>query len=74
VLTGVPPLATATPDARQRFVLLVDVLHDRGAELTLVSEHPLGTLLEVAQPPPGLARTASRLRLLRGCALADSGA
>lgn len=75
VLSGVPPLAACGPDAAQRFVTLVDVLHDRRAELTLLSMASLADLVDVHPAPHDLARTASRLAMLdRGCLVADSPA
>lgn len=45
VLSGVPRLATRSPDAQQRFVNLVDVLHDRDVRLTLICDVPPERLL-----------------------------
>lgn len=74
VLTEVPPLARVHPDARQRFVTLVDVLHDRGVELVLHTDVELEEVLAVPGGPPDLARTASRLLLLdRESGLTHSG-
>lgn len=64
VLLGVRPLARLSPFGRQRFVQLVDVLHDADVRPVLVAEAPLAELLAVAEPPPDLGRTASRLGLL----------
>ena len=50
---------------QQRFATVVDVLCDRDVPLTVLSRHPLTDVLAGAQVPAGLARTASRLALLR---------
>jgi cell division protein ZapE len=82
---GVPRLTTCTPQARQRFLNLVDVLNDRGVEATFVSALSPEQVLEGGAAPTArgagadreelglgldglpidVARTASRLALLR---------
>lgn len=78
VVSNVPPLAECSPDVQQRFVNLVDVLHDRDAALTLVANGPLEALLAGDHLPPDIHRTASRLQLLRtrplSCGLVASSA
>ncbi|MFB7591373.1 cell division protein ZapE [Streptomyces sp. NPDC056169] len=65
VLDGVPPLAEASADRRQRFANLVDVACDRDVRLVLIGCDPL-TSLPVDQPlTRDLDRTASRLAMLR---------
>lgn len=66
VVSDVPRLVDCSPDAQQRFVGLVDVLHDRDAVLTLVAQAPLDQVLAGPLAPPDIRRTASRLRLLQG--------
>ena len=56
-LAGVPDLAAADGDSRQRFVVLVDVAHDTDTRLLLVLDGPP----DWSSLPP---RTASRLGLL----------
>ncbi|MGO4692190.1 cell division protein ZapE [Glaciibacter sp. 2TAF33] len=65
VLDDVPVLGAATPQARQRFANLVDVLCDRDATLHIVSVHPPETALRAEALPRDFARAASRLALLR---------
>lgn len=65
VLSEVPPLAARSPDAQQRFVNLVDVLHDRDVRLTLLCDVPPERLLAGHLRAPDVDRAASRLRLLR---------
>ncbi|TWP49964.1 cell division protein ZapE [Lentzea tibetensis] len=64
VVTGVPALAAVSPDARQRFLNLVDVLYDKGIHLVLNGQLPLDAVLADVNLPD-FARTASRLRLLK---------
>lgn len=65
VIDGVPVLASATVEARQRFVNLVDVLCDRNITLHIVSDHASDVALRGDLLPRMFARTASRLALLR---------
>ncbi|MFB7512365.1 cell division protein ZapE [Streptomyces sp. NPDC056144] len=64
VLDGVPPLAEATADGRQRFANLVDVASDRDTRLILIGADPLATLPGDRVPTRDLDRTASRLAML----------
>jgi cell division protein ZapE len=61
-IVGVPRLETRDHEAQQRFANVVDVLVDRDARLTLVSDHPLAEI--VGGQALDLARTASRLELI----------
>lgn len=63
--TSVPRLSQAEPAARQRFVTLIDVLVERDFPLTVCSEVALDAFVDIAEPPPDLFRTHSRLKLLR---------
>jgi cell division protein ZapE len=65
VLEEVPVLGTATPQARQRFANLVDVLCDRDVALHVVSDHTAEAALRADALPRDFARAASRLSLLR---------
>lgn len=71
VVAGVPPLAGCVPDARARFVALVDVAHDRDVRLVLVARQGFAATVEGvdAGEGPGTTRgwerTASRLCLLQ---------
>lgn len=68
VLSDVMPFADCHVNTQQRFVSLVDVLHDRGLPLVLTAPRPLEEMLTVpaGQPaPPDLARATSRLRQLQ---------
>lgn len=62
VITAVPRLENCDREAQQRFANVVDVLVDRDARLTLVSDHPLAEI--VGGQALDLARTASRLELI----------
>ncbi|ANZ39983.1 hypothetical protein BBK82_31995 [Lentzea guizhouensis] len=62
VIVGVPRLETCDREAQQRFANVVDVLVDRDARLTLVSDHTLPEI--VGGQALDLARTASRLELI----------
>lgn len=64
VVRGVPRLATRPADVQQRFVTLLDVLHDRDVRLVLVCDVPPGAVLAGALLVPDAARAASRLQLL----------
>ncbi|MET3984685.1 cell division protein ZapE [Streptomyces sp. PvR034] len=66
VLDGVPPLASCTPDGRQRFANLVDVCCDRDVRLFLLGSDPLAGLPADSRLMRDLDRTASRLAMLRG--------
>jgi cell division protein ZapE len=65
VLERVTVLGSATPQARQRFANLVDVLCDRNATLHILSEHTADAALRADALPRDFARAASRLALLR---------
>lgn len=65
VLDGVPPLAEASTDGRQRFANLVDVACDRDVRLVLIGSDPLASLPAGQAPTRDLDRTASRLAMLR---------
>ncbi|MEV7281419.1 cell division protein ZapE [Streptomyces sp. NPDC093111] len=65
VLDGVPPLAEASADGRQRFANLVDVACDRDVRLVLVGADPLAALPAGQALTRDLDRTASRLAMLR---------
>ncbi|MFD8753663.1 cell division protein ZapE [Kitasatospora sp. NPDC059577] len=64
VLTGVPPLADATPDGRRRFADLVDVCCDRDVRLVLIGADPVDGRAGDEGLLRDLDRTASRLALL----------
>lgn len=64
VLTGVPELSTVDLSARQRFVTLIDVLVERDIPLVVSSTISRDQLVDIADPPPDLFRTASRLAML----------
>lgn len=64
VVSGVPPLSDCSADAQQRFVNLVDVLHDRDVRLFLVCDAPPASVTAGDRLPPDFTRTASRLSLL----------
>ncbi|MFE1548171.1 cell division protein ZapE [Streptomyces sp. NPDC058718] len=65
VLDGVPPLAEASADGRQRFANLVDVACDRDVRLVLIGSDPLASLPAGQALTRDLDRTASRLAMLR---------
>ncbi|MFE2169388.1 cell division protein ZapE [Streptomyces sp. NPDC059447] len=65
VLDGVPPLAEASADGRQRFANLVDVACDRDVRLVLMGSDPLADLPADQALTRDLDRTASRLAMLR---------
>ncbi|ABR81183.2 MULTISPECIES: cell division protein ZapE [Pseudomonas aeruginosa group] len=65
VLDGVPPMARCSVAAQQRFINLVDVLHDNDRRLFLRAEAPLAELVEGSELPADMQRTASRLAQLR---------
>ncbi len=60
-LSGVPNLGAVDADPRQRFVVLVDVLHDAGTRLLLALDEGVGATEPWPCLPP---RTISRLSLL----------
>ncbi|MEU7391438.1 cell division protein ZapE [Streptomyces tanashiensis] len=64
VLDGVPPLAEASADGRQRFANLVDVACDRDVRLVLIGSDPLTSLPEGQALTRDLDRTTSRLAML----------
>lgn len=64
-LCELPPLRTVALDWAMRLVNLVDVLYDAGAELTVYANVPLAELFDGVTGLPDLARTASRLGVLR---------
>ncbi|GAA2819759.1 cell division protein ZapE [Streptomyces showdoensis] len=64
VLDGVPPLAEASADGRQRFANLVDVACDRDVRLVLIGADPLTALPDGPVLTRDLDRTASRLAML----------
>ncbi|OPC81513.1 hypothetical protein B4N89_11655 [Embleya scabrispora] len=65
VIRDLPPLKTASAEARQRFVNLIDVCCDADVRLFLGSDRPLPELLAGDDLPTDIVRTASRLGLLR---------
>ncbi|MFE1413347.1 cell division protein ZapE [Streptomyces sp. NPDC058746] len=65
VLDGVPPLAEASADGRQRFANLVDVACDRDIRLVLIGSDPLTALPDGQALTRDLDRTASRLAMLQ---------
>ncbi|MFF5282735.1 cell division protein ZapE [Streptomyces sp. NPDC012756] len=65
VLDGVPPLAEASADGRQRFANLVDVACDRDIRLVLIGADPLTALPADQALTRDLDRTASRLAMLQ---------
>lgn len=65
VLLNVPRLSRMDPAARQRFVTLIDVLVERDRPLVVCSEVSREELVDIADPPPDLFRTQSRLQLLQ---------
>jgi len=65
VLHDVPRLSTCSPEAAQRFVNLIDVLHDMDVRLVITTAHPPGELLEGDSMPPDAMRARSRLSLLK---------
>ncbi|MFB7266199.1 cell division protein ZapE, partial [Streptomyces nojiriensis] len=65
VLDGVPPLAEASTDGRQRFANVVDVACDRDIRLVLIGADPLTALPADQALTRDLDRTASRLAMLQ---------
>ncbi|SHL83239.1 cell division protein ZapE [Pseudomonas punonensis] len=63
-LTGVPPLDSQPTDACQRFINLVDIAYDAGAELLLCSEFSLERLCR-GSAHQDFVRTRSRLGQLQ---------
>lgn len=68
VVTDVPRLRDADPEARARFSILVDILADRGVRLVATSAERLEDVLDLSGAeglvPPDLMRTRSRLSLI----------
>ena len=64
VISAVPRLALRSAEAQQRFVNLIDILHDRDIKLTLICDVPPDVLLTERLLVPDGDRTSSRLRLL----------
>jgi cell division protein ZapE len=64
VVSAVPGLASRSADAQQRFVNLIDIIHDRDIKLTLICDVPPGVLLADQLLVPDSDRTASRLQLI----------
>lgn len=62
VLDGVPPLAEASADGRQRFANLVDVACDRDARLILIGSDPLTSLPDGQALTRDLDRTTKPAR------------
>ncbi len=63
-IVGVPALSTVVPDAAMRFCNVIDVLHDAGAELTVVAAVPREELFGDVPELPDVARARSRLSQL----------
>lgn len=65
VITGIPRLRDATPEVAQRFVNLVDVLHDADTRAIFGAAHTLDVLVGGEEGlPPDIARARSRLSML----------
>ncbi|GAA4474734.1 cell division protein ZapE [Enteractinococcus fodinae] len=64
-LTDVPRLSRMDPASRQRLVTLIDVLVERDRPLIVCAEVSREELVDIADPPPDLFRTQSRLQLLQ---------
>lgn len=64
VIEGLPPLHTATPQARQRFAHIIDVLVDRDVTLHVISDSSRSEISGAAGPRDA-ERLHSRLALLR---------
>lgn len=60
VVEGIPRLTTCTPQARQRFLNLVDVLNDRGIRTTFVSDLTPEQVLEGGPKPTVRGGAADR--------------
>lgn len=63
VVEGVPRLTTCSPQARQRFLNLVDVLNDRGVEAHFVSELGPEQVLAAGAVPTARGSAADREEL-----------
>lgn len=63
VIEGVPRLTECTPQARQRFLNLVDVLNDQGVEADFISEHTPDQVLEGGTIPTARGAAADREEL-----------
>ncbi|MFI1379114.1 cell division protein ZapE [Embleya sp. NPDC020886] len=72
VIGALPPLKTASAEARQRFVNLIDVCCDADVRLFLCSDRPLAEVLAGDDLPTDISRTASRLGLLRRVGRSDA--
>ncbi|WP_460775981.1 cell division protein ZapE [Microbacterium sp. GXF7504] len=64
-VVGMPDPATVRREPLHRFTVLVDVLHDRDTALEVHADGPPERMREAPVPPRDLARTLSRLSLLR---------
>lgn len=62
-IDGVPPLASVSPAAQQRFINLVDVLYDQQRRVFIAARCPLAALTADVELED-IARTASRLSQL----------
>lgn len=65
VLMDVPRLSRMDPASRQRLVTLIDVLVEHDKPLIVCAEVSREELVDIADPPPDLFRTQSRLQLLQ---------
>lgn len=63
IIEGVPRLTSCSPQARQRFLNLVDVLNDRGVEATFVSELSPEEVLSGTAVPTARGAAADREEL-----------
>ena len=66
VVSSVPQLARRPADAQQRFVNLIDILHERDTRSILLCDEPPAALLAGRLLVPDTDRTASRLQLIVG--------
>lgn len=64
MIHNVPKLHQVSPEAAQRFINFVDVLHDQNATLHVTSRHTLADLISGQPLPPDVLRARSRLSLL----------
>ena len=65
ILMDVPRLSRMDPASRQRLVTLIDVLVEHDKPLIVCAEVSRDELVDIADPPPDLFRTQSRLQLLQ---------